>query len=124
MGQCVQSSSCNTSNPIAINASEINANHGSYNSSLTRPFDNTGDWTNGKNVILPVSSGGSIISVYVVKLTGPYVPNSGQNGQGVFGEFQVQFVGSADNIAGVTAMDPTTGTTFSNVGATIAVLVK
>jgi hypothetical protein len=124
MGQCVQSTSCNTSNPVAINASEIAANHGSYNSSKTRPWENTGDWTNGKNVILPVSTNGGVVSVYVVKLTGPFVPNSGRNGQGVFGEFGVQFVGSADNIPGVTVMNPMQGATYQNVGATVAALVK
>lgn len=124
MGQCVDSTSCNSTNPVAINASTIEANHGSYNSSKTRPWDNPGDWTNGKNVILPVSSNLGVVSVYVVKLTGPFVPNSGRNGQGVFGEFGVQFVGSADNIPGVTVMNPTQGAVYQNVGATVAALVK
>lgn len=81
-------------------------------------------WTNGKNVILPITSSGGVVGVYVVKLTGPYVPNSFKNGQGVFGEFGVQFIGSADNIPGVTVMDPSQGAVYQNVGATVAALVK
>lgn len=71
-----------------------------------------------------MTTGGDVTGIYVVKLTGPYVPKSFSNGQGVFGEFGIQFVGSADSIPGVTVMDPTGGTVYSNVGATIAVLVK
>ena len=124
LGQCVTNTACNTTNPIVINGSIINANHGSYNSNVSNPDGNSDVWTNGQNVILPVTSNGGVVSVYVVKLTGPYVPNSFQNGQGVFGEFGVQFVGSADNIPGVTVMDPSQGAVYQNVGATVAALVK
>ncbi|HNB21018.1 MAG TPA: Tad domain-containing protein [Candidatus Melainabacteria bacterium] len=124
MGQCVTSTACNTTNPVVINGSQIIANHGAYNSNVSNPDSNSADWTNGKNVILPVTTNGDVISVYVVKLTGPYVPNSFTNGQGVFGEFGVQFVGSADNIPGVTVMSPTNGAVYQNVGATVAALVK
>ncbi len=124
MGQCVVGTSCNTTNPIVIDGSIINANHGSYNSNISNPDGNSDVWTNGKSVLLPVTTGGDVTGIYVVKLTGPYVPKSFSNGQGVFGEFGIQFVGSADSIPGVTVMDPTGGTVYSNVGATIAVLVK
>jgi Flp pilus assembly protein TadG len=127
-GYC-DSGSCNTVNPIVINGSQINANHGSYNSANSRPWasDNQALWTNGDVVVLPVTTGSDpspVTSIYLVKLTGPFVPNSWQNGQGVFGEMQIQFVGHAENIAGVVAMDPTTGSNFTNVGATVGVLVK
>jgi hypothetical protein len=124
LGQCVTSTSCNTTNPIVINGSIINANHGSYNSNVSNPDSNSDTWTSGKNVILPITTNGNVIGVYVVKLTGPYVPKSFTNGQGVFGEFGVQFVGSADSIPGVTVMNPSNGTVFNNVGATVATLVK
>lgn len=124
MGQCVTSTSCNTTNPVVIGESHIIANHGSYNSNVSNPAGNSAEWTNGKNVILPVTTDGNVVSVYVVKLTGPYVPNSYTHGQGVFGEFGVQFVGSADNIPGVTVMSPMQGATYQNVGATVAALVK
>jgi len=52
------------------------------------------------------------------------VKNSFRNGQGVFGEFGIQFVGSADTLPGVTAMDTGPGNFYTNVGATIAVLIK
>ncbi len=124
MGQCVEGTSCNTTNPIIIDGSIIIANHGSYNSNISNPDGNSDFWTNGKSVILPVTIGGNVTSIYVVKLTGPYVPKSFTNGQGVFGEFGVQFVGSADSLPGVTVMDPTEGTVYNNVGATVAILVK
>lgn len=123
-GRCVNNTSCNTTNPVVINGSIINANHGSYNSNVSNPQGNSGFWTDGEIVILPVTTSGNVIGLYAVKLTGPYVPNSFRNGQGVFGEFGVQFVGSADTLPGVTAMDPSPGNIYSNVGATIAVLVK
>lgn len=124
MGQCVTSTACNTTNPIVIGGSHIIANHGSYNSNVSNPDSNSAEWTNGQNVLLPVTTNDNVVSVYVVKLTGPYVPNSFTNGQGVFGEFGVQFVGSADNIPGVTVMNPTQGAVYQNVGATVAALVK
>ncbi|MCC7529024.1 MAG: hypothetical protein IT342_10905 [Candidatus Melainabacteria bacterium] len=125
-GYC-DSGSCNTVNPIVINGSQINANHGSYNSAVSRPWNNQAIWTNGDVVLLPVTTGSNpspVTSIYLVKLTGPFVPNSWQNGQGVFGEMQIQFVGHAENIPGVVVMDPTTGSNFTNVGATAGVLVK
>lgn len=124
MGQCVTSTACNSTNPVVIGGSHEIANHGSYNSSQSRPFSNQADWTNGKNVILPVTTNDNVVSVYVVKLTGPFLNNSWHQGQGVFGEMGVQFVGQADNIPGVTVMDPTQGAVYQNVGATVAALVK
>ncbi len=124
MGQCVTGTSCNTTNPVVIDGSIIHANHGSYDSNVSNPDSNSDIWTNGKSVILPVTTGGNVTSIYVVKLTGPYVPNSFTKGQGVFGEFGIQFVGNADTIAGVTVMDPTGGVVYHDVGATVAVLVK
>ncbi|MBX9951989.1 MAG: hypothetical protein K2Y39_22645 [Candidatus Obscuribacterales bacterium] len=128
-GYC-DSGGCNTVNPVIVNGSQINANHGSYNSNVSRPWEpseNQPLWTNGDVVVLPVTTGADpspVTSIYLVKLTGPFVPNSWQNGQGVFGEMQVQFVGHAENIPGVVVMDPSTGNNFTNVGATVAVLVK
>ncbi len=127
-GAC-DSGACNTVNPIVINGSQINANHGSYNSANSRPWAPANQvlWTNGDVVILPVTTGSDpspVTSIYLVKLTGPFVPNSWQNGQGVFGEMGIQFIGHAENIPGVVVMDPTTGSNFTNVGATVGVLVK
>ncbi len=127
-GYC-DNGSCNTVNPIVINGSQINANHGSYNSNNSRPWasDNQALWTNGDVVVLPVTSGNdpsAVTSIYLVKLTGPFVPNSWKNGQGVFGEMGIQFIGHAENIPGVVVMDPSTGSNFTNVGATVGVLVK
>lgn len=131
-GYC-DTSGCNTVNPVVVNGSQMVANHGSYNSAQSRPWStnpapsNQALWTNGDVVVLPVTTGpdpSPVTSIYLVKLTGPFVPNSWQNGQGVFGELQVQFVGHAENIPGVVVMDPSTGNNFTNVGATVAVLVK
>jgi len=124
MGVCTPN--CSASNPVQIGDSSILANHGSDNSNVSSPDSNSAAWTNGSNVLLPVATNQNIIAVYAVKLTGPYVPNSFDNGQGVFGEFGVQFLAQADTVPGVTALDPTTGTVYpsSAGGATVAVLVK
>ncbi|HEY9774826.1 MAG TPA: pilus assembly protein TadG-related protein [Planktothrix sp.] len=111
-------------NPIAIGAGTIDANHGSYNSNVSSPNSNSAAWTSGATVLLPVSTNNIIDSVYAVKLTGPYVPHSYTNGQGVFGEFGVTFVNQADTVPGVTVFDPTSGASYSNVGATVAALVN
>lgn len=124
IGRCVVNTNCNTTNPVVINGSIINANHGSYNSNVSNPEGNSGWWSNNNVVILPVTTNGRVIGLYAVKLTGPYVPKSFKNGQGVFGEFGVQFVGSADTLPGVTAMDPAPGNVYTNVGATVAILIK
>lgn len=123
-GTCVENTSCNTTNPVVIDGSTIYANHGSYNSSVSNPKGNSAVWASNKTVILPVTSNGNVIGLYAVKLTGPYVKNSFRDGQGVFGEFGVQFVGTADTISGVTAMDPDPANVYTNVGSTIAVLIK
>ncbi len=124
MGACVTGSSCTATNPVIIGVSEITANHGSYNSNVSSPDSNSSIWTNGSTVLLPITENGLVTGVYAVKLTGPYVPNSFNNGQGVFGEFQVQITSRADTIAGATVCDPTQGATYTNVGATIATLIK
>jgi len=124
LGHCVTNSSCNTTNPIVVNGSIIYANHGAYNSNVSNPSGNASSWTDGRVTILPITTAGNVVGLYVVKLTGPYVKNSSRNGQGVFGEFGIQFVGSADTLPGVTAMDTGPGNVYTNVGATIAVLVN
>jgi len=123
-GRCVTNTACNTTNPIIINGSTITANHGSYNSNVSNPNGNADWWTNGSTVMLPITTNGNVVGLYAVKLTGPFVPKSYRNGQGVFGEFGVEFVGAADTLPGVTAMDPAPGNIYTNVGTTIAVLVK
>ena len=124
LGHCVANSGCNTTNPIIVNGSTIYANHGSYNSNVSNPSGNVSSWIDGRVTILPITTAGRVVGLYVVKLTGPYVKNSSRNGQGVFGEFGIQFIGSADALPGVTAMDASPGNVYTNVGATIAVLVQ
>jgi len=125
MGLCVTTNpNCSAVNPVQIGAGTIEANHGSYNSNVSSPDSNSAAWTNGSTVLLPVSTSNNITSVYAVQLTGPYVPNSYDNGQGVFGEFRVTFVDHADTVPGVAVFDPTTGVVYKNVNSTIAALVK
>jgi Flp pilus assembly protein TadG len=123
-GRCISNTLCNTTNPIVVNLSEIFANHGAYDSNISNPRGNAAYWTDGSKVILPVTLAGRVIDTLVVKLTGPYVPDSYASGQGVFGEFGVQFLGSADSMMGVSVMDPSQGAVYANVGATKAVLIK
>lgn len=124
MGRCVNGSSCDTSNPVVIGGSVINANHGSYNSNISNPRGNSDVWSSGATTVLPITTNGNVVGIYIVKLTGPYQPNSYRNGQGVYGEFGIQFTGSADGIDGVTVADPTQGAVYNNVSATVATLVK
>jgi len=124
MGRCVNGTSCDTSNPVVIGGSVINANHGSYNSNISNPRGNSDLWSSGATTVLPVTTNGNVVGIYIVKLTGPYQPNSYRNGEGVYGEFGIQFTGSADSIPGVTVADPTQGAVYNNVGATVATLVK
>jgi len=124
MGTCVNGTSCNTSNPVKIGATIASATHGAYNSAISDPGANSALWTNDSTVLLPVSSRGTIVAVYSVKLTGPYVPNSYSTGQGVFGEFGVQFLSRANALPGATVFDPTRGVVYSNVEATMATLIK
>lgn len=124
MGVCNNQGSCTKSNPIVIGGAHINSNHGSYNSAISNPQGAQASWTNGSVTLLPITTNGDVVGVYTVKLTGPMVPNSFKNGQGVFGEFQIEFIGSANNVPGAVAADPTSGTVFNNVGSTLAQLVQ
>jgi hypothetical protein len=123
-GECVNGSGCSATNPIQIGVSEITAVHGAYNSSISDPKGNLATWAGGKTVLLPVTTNGLVTGVYTVQLTGPYVANSSFQGQGVFGEFQVKFLGQSNTVPGVTVFDPTQGGVYANVGSTVATLIK
>ncbi|HEY9757124.1 MAG TPA: pilus assembly protein TadG-related protein [Oculatellaceae cyanobacterium] len=125
-GGCA-SGPCPYTNPQVIGSSTVTAVHGALNAAPSNIPSNVSYWTNGNTVLLPVTDASqNVTSFYAVKLTGPYVPGSFQNGQGVFGELGVQFVGAGDTIAGVTVADPSTGATYSpGPGApTVAALVQ
>lgn len=124
LGACKVFSGCERSNPVVVNGSQIVANHGSYNSNVSNPWGNKSTWTSGQTTILPITVDGYVVGVYAVKLTGPYLDKSYDHGQGVFGEFQMEFIGSANAIPGVQAMSPVNNAVYNNVGATVAQLVE
>lgn len=124
LGICQDTGTCQKKNPIVINGSTIEANHGAYNASVSNPDENHGDWTGGDTTILPITENGNVVGIYTVRLKGPFVPGSAKKGQGVYGELQVEFIGSASGVPGVVTLDPTTGGVFNNVGSTVAQLIK
>ncbi len=69
MGRCVTGTSCDTSNPVVIGGSIINANHGSYNSNVSNPRGNSDLWSSGATTVLPVTTNGNVVGIYIVKLT-------------------------------------------------------
>ncbi|HEY9785339.1 MAG TPA: pilus assembly protein TadG-related protein [Candidatus Obscuribacterales bacterium] len=116
---------CDGVNPITAGVSIINSNHGALNSAKSSPDDRSADWTGQQHTILPIATDGGVVTgFYSVILTGPYEPGTYNNGQGVFGEFGITFLGSANGIPGVIVSDPTSGSVLTPMGSTLAQLVK
>lgn len=137
LGICTQTSgTCTKVNPVVINGSQMASNHGSMSSAVSNPESmsqpkNTTEtgWSGNPdgssvNTVLPITdSANNVIGVYAVKLYEDMVPNTYKNGQGVYGEFKVEFLSNANTVPGVTVFAPTNGV-FNNVGSTVAQLIK